>query len=316
MIAPTLSPDGNFIKYYAKDSGHVYQVSLDGKNKSTINNQDLTGLADVLWSSDKTKVISKFMKPDGTVQFFYYDYLTQKGVPIKNNVDEISWQSNGNKIFYKYYDPESKKRSLNISDPDGSNWTKLSDIDYRNVNVEQIPQSGLVSFWNKPDAFSETDFESVPVVGGEKKLILQGKFGADYLWNNDGTYALVSNTDQKGGSKMQLSTINYNGGEYKNLGVPTFVSKCVWSRDNKTVYYALPGGIPDSAILPNEYDDGKITTTDTFWKIDTTTGKKDRIVELDNMTGQYDAASLFLNSDESQLFFVNKSDGKLWGINL
>ena len=41
----------------------------------------------------------------------------------------------------------------------------------------------------------------------------------------------------------------------------------------------MPGNIPDSAILPNDWQEGKITTSDTFWKIDVSTGKKERLVD-------------------------------------
>ena len=109
--------------------------------------------------------------------------------------------------------------------------------------------------------------------------------------------------------------MNYNGGEYKNLGLPTFISKCVWSKDNKTIYCALPGNIPTNSILPNDYKDQKFTTTDTFWKINTTTGEKNRLVETNDMPkNALDASEFFLNTDESLLFFVNKIDKKLYRI--
>jgi hypothetical protein len=163
VIAPAYSSTDNAIKYYAR-TGETYSIDTDGLNKATISSQKISGLADVLWSPDQTKVISKTTLANGSAQFYYYDYSTQKGVPIKKNTDEIAWQTNGNKIFYKYYDPATKKRTLNISDPDGTNWTKLADIDYRNISISQIPQSSLVSFWNKPDAYTETIFDSIPAL--------------------------------------------------------------------------------------------------------------------------------------------------------
>jgi len=314
-LSPVFTPDENGIKYYSRISGRVYQVDLDGKNKKTIADKDLIGLSDIMWSPDKTKVISKFNKADG-VQFFYYSYDENRGVPIKDNVDEIAWLGTGGRIFYKYYEPKTKERSLNISDPDGTNWQKLSDVTHRNIVISPIPKTSLVSFWNKPDAFSETLLESVPTVGGEKKTIFKEKFGASYLWNKDGTSLLVSHTDVRGGSKLQLARLNSNGGEYRNLDAPTFVEKCAWSKNGKTIYYALPGGIPENAILPNDYVEGKFNTADTFWKLDTTTGEKSRIIELEELKGKFDASNLFLNTDESMLFFLNRIDGKVYRLAL
>jgi len=318
VLSPTLAPDGLSIKYYSQKSGRAYQIDLDGTSKKVLSDKDLIGLSSAIWSPDKTKVITKFIDGSGNVQFYYYNYSTGISTPLKKNLDEVSWDSLGNKIFYKYYDPVSKERSLNIADPDGTNWKKLADLSYRNVAIAPVPKSGVVSFWNKPESQVETDMESIPVIGGDKKVILKGKFGADYLWNSSGTNILAGHVDAKGGSKMQLALLNFSGGEYTNLGVPTFISKCTWSNDNKTIYYSLPGNIQATAILPDEYSNGTIKTSDTFWKIDIASKQPKRIVELEDLqkiNTQFDATNLFLSSDEGYLFFVNKIDGKLYRIN-
>jgi len=225
------------------------------------------------------------------------------------------WQNN-NKIFYKYYDPQTQQRTLNIADPNGANWNKIADLNYKNVSVAPIPRTGLVSFWNSPDAGLETDFESAPVLGGVQTSLLKGNFGTDYLWNPDGSAVLLSRTDQKNGSGTQLGIMNDHGGEFKLLNVATFVSKSVWSKDGKTVYYALPTSFPANVTLPNDYLRGKFNTNDSFWKLDTTTGKKTPVLDANQAPGQIDASDLFLNADESMLFFVNKVDGKLYRISL
>lgn len=314
VLAPTLASGSNAIKYYSKNSGKVYQIDFDGNSKRTLSDKELLGLNAVLWSPDKNKVITKFVSA-GATRFYTYDYTELQSTPLKNNMDEIAWQNSSNRIFYRYSDTVTKKRTLNISNPDGANWTKLADISSP-ISIAQVPMSGLVSFWNKPDAFFETNLKSVPLIGGEEKSLLKGVFGADYLWNGNGTNALVSHADAKGGTKIQLSLINSNGGEFRDLNMPTFASKCAWAKDNKTVYCAMPGEIPTSAIMPNDYDQEKFHTADTFWKIDTTTGEKNRIIDLNKITGKYDATNLFFDANESILFFTNKLDGKLYRITL
>lgn len=316
ILSPTITAEGNAIKYYSRQTGKVYQLDFDGKNKKTLSDKELIGLVDVTWSPDKTKAITKFTRPNNEVEFFSFDYATQRGTSLKKGVDQIAWNTNSNKIFYKYYDSQTKKRSLNIADPDGSNWGKLADIDYRNISIAPIPKTGAVSFWNSPDSYTETIFESIPLIGGERKTIFKGKFGADYLWSPDGSYVVLSHSESRSGNKIQLGLINFNGGEYKNLGLPTFVSKCTWSSDNVTLYCAMPGGITESAILPNEYLEKKFNTVDTFWKINIKNGEKSRLVDPDKIPDKFDATNLFLNKDESMLFFVNRVDGKLYKINL
>lgn len=316
VLAPVLSPDGESIKYYSAVDGKVWQIDVDGLNKRNLSDQSLSGLSSVFWSGDQQKAITQFKDSAGNSNFFSFDYNTKKAAPLKKNLDEVAWQLGADRIFYKYYSPDTKERSLSVSDPDGQNWKKLADLTYRNVSIASVPKTSLVSFWNKADTFTPTELSSVPIIGGDKKTILKDRFGADYLWDPFGSLALVSHTDKKGGSKIQLGTINYNGGEYKNLDFPTFVSKCVWAKNGNSIFCALPGGVPDSAVLPNEYNERKFMTADTFWKINIQNGEKSRLLEVSEIKEKLDAQNLFLNLDESYLFFVNRIDQKLYRVSL
>lgn len=315
IISPSLSTVGDSVVYYGKESGQANKIDFFGSKKEIIASQKFSNLESAEWNFDKTKAILKIKDGEGYV-FKYFDFATSSIQDLKKNVDEVTWQINANRIFYKYYEATNEKRSINVADPDGSNWQYLIDIPYRNVEIAQIPMSGLISYWNIEDSYSATELGSIPIAGGEAKIIFKDGYGADYVWDPSGQRAIVSRVDSKGAGKMQLGIINYNGGEYRNLDIPTFASKCVWSKNGKIIYYALPGGIPESAVLPNDYKDGKFTTVDTFWKVDVTSGEKTRLVEITDITARLDATNLFFDASESLLFFQNKIDGKLYKITL
>ena len=202
------------------------------------------------------------------------------------------------------------------ANPDGKNWKKIADVNFNNTFISVVPQSSLISFWNSPNAFEETSLNVVSTVGGEARKIFSGRFGADYLWSPNGSKALVSSTDSKGGSKISLGIINSNGGEFQNLNIPTFASKCVWSKDSKTIYYAVPSFSSENNILPNDYQSGKVSTKDTFWKMDIASGKAERIVEIKDINNSYDVTNLFLSLSGDILFFTNKSNERLYGISM
>ncbi len=94
------------------------------------------------------------------------------------------------------------------------------------------------------------------------------------------------------------------------------VSKVVWSRDNQTLFYALPNAFAESDVLPNDYFSRPIHTKDTFWKLNTTTGKNERLIPLENLHEALDATDLFLSEDESTLFFTDRVSGKLYHLSL
>ena len=106
------------------------------------------------------------------------------------------------------------------------------------------------------------------------------------------------------------------GTQYQNLGIPSIATKTTWSKNSKTLYYALPGSLPADAVMPNDYFTKPLLTQDTFWKVSIETGEKKRIVETRNITKNYDATSMMVNDDETMLVFVNRIDGKMYTIAL
>jgi len=310
VLGPVVDKKTEKIKYYDADTGFVWEMESDGKGKRKISDTRLTGLKNVLWSPDNSKVLTT-IKKDGKYSFYEYDYLSQKGTALKDGLDTAVWDNIGTKIFYKYFDNVAKERTLNIANPDGSEWQKITDIDIRKIVITPIPFTSFVSFWNFPNANEETKLQMIGVTGGEIKTLVSGKYGADYLWSIKGDKVLVSALASNGSKNITLGVATVNG-EYQELGIPTFASKCVWSQDGKTVYYALPLGIPNNAIMPNDYLENKFTTEDTFWKMDITTGEKERIIETTDIKGKYDSSNMFLSATEDALYFVNKIDQKLY----
>ena len=315
VLAPTLNEDGSALKYYSQKDKGFYEISFDGKIKTLILKKELPDSLEILWSPNKSQALFKLYPGSSNSQTVFFDFSIQKEVYLSRSLNNPVWQ-NDNKIIYKYSDPAKKELTLNLSDPDGSNWKTLTNLEFSQVFSAGIPQSGLISFWKAPDAYAESILYSVSPLSTEKKIIFQKEFGANFLWNNDGTLVLVSHSVEKAGKKMQLVLVDNSGGGYKNLEIPTLISKCAWSKDNKTVYYALPGSIPENSLMPNDYYSNKFQTADTFWKVNVLTGEKTRLIDLNKISAKIDAKNIFLNLDESLLFFVNRIDGNLYQMSL
>jgi len=302
------------ITYYSAKDGTVWSVQADGSKETQISDVELAEIKNVFWANGGEKAITEFKKGNNS-SFYFYNHKEKKGFPLKEGLDTVAWDSAGTKIFYKYYDSSSDKRTLNISNPDGSEWQSLADLIDREVSIAQIPSTSLLSFWNAPKAQEKTYFKKINITGGEPQLILSNRFGADYLWAPSGKQALVSSMANSDNKMVTLGIITLEG-NYTELNIPTLVSKCAWSNDGKTIYYALPGDIPSGAIMPDDYQNNKFTTKDTFWKINIETGKKERIVEVNEITEEYDSSGLFLSANQAYLYFVNKIDEKIYGIKL
>ena len=316
VFGAVLGPDGNSIYCFASDNGQLNQIDFNGKLVKVLSTEELQNIQQIIWNKPKNKAIIKQSGGSGNSKFLVLDLAQKTVTPFKNNIDSAAWSLLGDKIIYKYFDSKTQKRTLNVSDPDGSNWRKIADINFFGVSISPVPGSSDISFWPSADAFTASTMSLIGFSGENKKDILAGRFGADLLWSPDGKTAAVSYTDQKGGHKTDLALMNADGGQFHSFNFSTFAKKCAWSDDSKFLYCAKPGNIPDSAILPNDWQEGKILTTDTFWKIEAATGKQENLPGTDKISGSYDALNPFLSQDEKTLFFTNKADGKLYKLGL
>lgn len=313
LLGATVSPDG-FIYYYSLDEQALKKATLEGKDK-TVLLSNLPGLPlRITWSPKKDQVLLFLKQSNGKNLWHFADLINKTLIPLRGEMSRLTWNNLGDKIFYEYTSV-SNERTLNIANPDGTNWKKLASL-YHDSYIAPIPKSASVSFWSKPTALEKTYLETVGLSGENRKTLLSEKFGADYLWAPSGEKVLTSVSEEKGSGNILLNIMNGSGGEFQNLALPTLVSKVVWSKDSKTIYYALPGGLPENAMLPNDYFDKPLNTKDTFWKMDISTGKKTRLTDLNDVTQSFDSSDIFLSPEEDMLFFTDRVTHRLYRIDL
>ncbi|MFZ2187272.1 MAG: hypothetical protein WAV46_01410 [Candidatus Moraniibacteriota bacterium] len=314
VMGAAVSPDGSLC-YYSLDEKSLKKASLEGKNKSVLLS-NLPGVpVRIVWSPKRDRVLLFLKQSMGPNLWYFSDLVTKTLVPLKPEISRIVWNNLGDKIFYQYTDPTQGDRTINVANPNGTGWQKLANLSQETF-IAPIPQSAGVSFWSRPTALEQTSFESIGSSGDNRRTLLSEKFGADYLWSPNAERVLVSASTEKGGKGILLNIMNANGGEFQSLAIPTLVSKVVWSQDSKTIYYALPGALPENAVLPNDYFDKPLYTKDTFWKMDTLTGKKSRLAGLKEVTQNFDSSDLFLSPDEDTLFFTDRATHRLYRIDL
>ncbi|MEI8103917.1 MAG: hypothetical protein WCG84_03405 [Candidatus Moraniibacteriota bacterium] len=310
------------------DKKNQYLWYLSSGSAATIYKKDLLSggvetilalpyaVSQIRWSPDVTEALVQ--EASGNSEHWHLiQFQDKKDTPLKSGVLSPVWTNAGDRIVY-VYEEQKGSPALNLSRPDGSEWSQLAPISpSAGYVVATIPQSSLVAVWNIPSAFNETHLQAVSLGGGEAQTIATSRFGADYLVSPDGLKIFTSRSDSRGGNSIISGVTNASGGEYAMLGIPTLAQKAVWSRDGKTVFYALPGGFSDGAVLPDDYRKKSFFTQDTFWKIDTTTGQKTRLVGLSDMpTETYDASKFFLDLDEQSLFFIDRNTRILYRIKL
>lgn len=301
--------------YYSLRDKTIKRITFSGEESAVVM-QSFTGEVKRLVYSPTFQGAQALIEQDGKRLWYYLNFRSQTASAMKEGITRLSWNTLGDSIFYQYTDPKTGRQSLNMASFNGSNWRQLADLGQSDSFLATIPQSSRVSFWPKPNGLEATHLESIGMNSDIRTVLGENRFGSDYLWSPNGSLVIVSSLAAKGDVVPTLGIMNDTGGEYRDLHIPTLANKVAWSRDNQTIYYALPGAFPTGTILPNDYFSKPLYTKDTFWKMNLKTGKRERLVPLGEMNQAFDATDLFLAPDETSLFFIERQSNRLYRIEL
>ncbi len=296
--------------YY--DNQKFLSASFEGKVRDSLGAYPFVKVLDVQWHPAKEKAL---INDNGSYYLYFLD--DNSADAFKENVDVATWDAYGDRIVYKRFDTSSGKRKIEIAKRPGKEVQVLvEDVPFKKVDFAIAPKGDKICYFPTPDSALEGALSCIDVESKEQLELHKGRYGADYLWSPDGGKILVSFTQEKAGNRLVLGVMSSKGGEFRGLNFTSSVKKCVWAKDNKHVFCGAMNGLPGHAVMPNDWEDKKFASSDTFWKINTNNGKQIRLVDLEQMPGHLDGAEYFLDERESSLFFTDRKTGNLYRIKL
>jgi len=314
IYSPTLTTDKKQVIYYLRSNGNIWQSDFDGANLSQVSSVFLENLIKVLWSPDKSKEITIFEDGLGNVSKYLYDHATNKALPLNKYTNYVVWSPDGKKIAYQYQNDFTNENTISLANPDGSNYSILLKTRMKDLALEW-PKGSEIYLQEKASGLVPSSLYFLNSLNKTFSEVLPNINGLSVKWSIDGSKILYSQTATSGKS-INLFIANRNGSNPKSLSIATMVEKCAWLQDSRYIYCAIPKNIAEAKILPDDFYKGTFLADDDFFKINTETGEKTKILEDSQMSETYDADDLFLPVDESYLFFVNKTNGLLYSIKL
>ncbi|MBD3282523.1 MAG: hypothetical protein GF387_02865 [Candidatus Portnoybacteria bacterium] len=314
VASATLTQDQDQIIYYSQTSGNVWTANFDGSDLTKFSEASLENLLDVLWSPDKTKVITIFQDNLGKIQKYFYSYETKKALPLSEYMKEIAWSPSSDRIAYHYYNSLNDINTINLSNPDGSNYSTILNTRMKDIDVKW-PKGSEVYIYEKPSGLAQSSLYALNTYTRGFTKILSDIYGFSPKWSKDGTRILYSKTDSRG-EDIEIYTTSSIGSNPESAGISTLAEKCIWSQDPRMIYCAIPENIDKAKTLPDDFYKGTFQSIDKFWKINVETGEKTQILADYEILEVYDATNLFLSPEEDFLFFINKTNGLLYSIEL
>jgi hypothetical protein len=292
------------LKYVERATGHIYERYLDTDVEGKISNSTIPNIYESLFDGKGKTLVYRYLGEGGVIQSFMATLGAAKGEFLTPGMIDVSLSPDKTKMFYL---TETSSGVLGTIQTFGD--TKKNQL-FSSPFSEWLSQwatSATIFLTTKASGQADGYVYSLSTAKGALKKVFGPIVGLTTLANQSGTTILYSAS--LGGSPS-LGLLDVAKHTTRSLALSGLPEKCAWSKDNITLYCAIPNTIP-SSIYPDVWYKGIISFTDRFMKINTQTLEK---TPLDG--GEFDATHVFLDNTETKLFFTNKKDSTLWSLDL
>ena len=292
--------------YFIALNGNIYKISPSGAEEKIID-QTINNLSEVKPSADGSKVIISFGYPfQETFSIFHTANKTWQPLPAgtaaaawhPKNADQAAiLKNNGGPSSLALYALSDKKTKeiLKITQKDLKiDWVLPEEIYLAERSVAQVP----ASVW------------SVNIAKKTIRPIIKEINGLMTRWFNEGQNGLKFSSLNRGGL---LEVIDKNDKTLARLPVITMPEKCAVGA---TAIYCGASSNFESAILPDDYLKGKLTTADNLYEIPQGLFEPNFISiyrsDFENLPINIYHPKLKNN----RLIFINRLDNKLYSLGL
>lgn len=301
---------GDAITYYDAVEGVFYRIGEDG-NPVLLSDQVFPQASNIAFSPVQNEAIMTF--PDGTNIMYNFD--TEIQVTLPTEMGEIRYSGDGAQIGFEFYQGHADDNFLGVSSPDGTDLKPVEALGDRghDFDINWSPSKQVVAtFRDSEDATRQNVYFVGQNQENFKSFTANGR-GFDGVWTPEGgqiVYSVYSpDTDYQPMLHIVDASGDQVGANNESLGLRTFVDKCAFG-GTSNMYCAVPSNMPEGAGLNRGLIAGSV---DSFYKIDLQTGRISFLAVPVNEFGNqsYIAEQLFVNDDESKMYFTNQLTGSL-----
>lgn len=311
----------NLLRYVAQDNGNIFQTEIEKLSERRFSGTVVQNVHEAFFGDNGSSVVMRYLKGDNKTIATYTGTLPKEvlggdteaneliGSFLPENIKDLSVSPNGLSMFYLY----SVKDVMvgMISGFNGINKTQVFDSAFTEW-LSQWPNNDLITLTTKPSGYvSGYMYKIVPSKKDLTKVLSDIK-GLTTLTSPDGKKVLYSN------NFLTTNVYDTETKELTQLKIKTLVEKCVWGGDSLIIYCAVPKFADSGAIYPDSWYQGEISFNDNFWKINLQNKDETMLLDPFIIPGENEVDVTFLKVDEQKnnLFFINKKDSHLWGIEL
>jgi len=274
--------------YYASGKT-IYKATLTEDEKNPLQilpiTSEIEGLQSVLFSPNfQLAIFRKQNNESGIFDFKRYDLLHQEYTSMGKDIGNVVWQTDGEKIFY-FYAPADGERSLIRASKNNSDVERIYDCRETGLQnpILKISSDGTKILFLEKDIYLFDIYKRTL-----DKLSDSGKIvDAVFSPNMDKILYATDSKDPLSPYQAQISIMDIQGKNNKNLDLRTNLDKTVWLADNLNIIADSKEGLA---------------------KVNTDSLAKIAFVYQNN----FKAENLILSKDEKVLYFL--SEGNFYSI--
>lgn len=296
------------IRYVERKNGHLYKRLEKDRTSEKISNSTIPGIYEAYFNKEGNTTIYRYLSNEGVVNTFLATLGKPTGEYLPVNITDLSVSRDQNRFFYitksnnavvgvvKNFETGA---SQNIFNHQFTEW--LSEWDSRG-NIYLTTKPSYVALGNMY-LLSQTNKTIQKILGGINGLTTK--------ISPDGKRILYSSSENKG---PKLVVFIQEGRKFIDLDTYGLADKCVWSSDNINVYCFVPNKITGNQY-PDSWYQGIVSFDDFLVKINTNSGESITYANSIKET-PVDGYNLSINKEESIIYFINKKDYTLWGVDV
>lgn len=296
------------IRYVERKNGHLYKMLLKDKNSEKVSNSTIPTIYEAYFNKDGNTTIYRYLTNNDVISTFLASLGKPAGEYLPTNIVDLSVSDDKNRFFYLVKSGNSVTGFVQNFETGAK----------QNVFSHQLTEwlsswdsKGNLYLSTKPSYVTSGNLYILKQNNKTLSKIIGGINGLTAKVSPDGSRVLYSVTTNKG-PRLMIHIIE--GRKTIDLDTYGLADKCIWSKDSINVFCSIP-----AVVRGNQYPDvwyqGRVSFDDYFVKIDT---NENEIYTLADSTQEtpVDATNLVLDKDENNLFFINKKDYTLWGLDI
>src|SRR3989344_809248 len=294
------------VNYIERQSGNIFRYLTHARTITRTSNRTVPGIETASWLPDASIAFVRYLSGAdfSTANTYALPANGASGFFLPQNLSDIAVASTSVLMLASGVNGSA----ASIERPDGTNTKALFTTPLSSLRASFAGKERYLAF-TRPSATLGGDAFLVDAVGLFSHIVGPHN-GLVALASPSVKWVLVSYTRS---NEMQMELVNTTTRETLPLPVATIADKCVWAVDDSGVYCGVPANPSANYVYPDDWYQGAVQFSDRIWKIDVAGRYAQLVLDFSKEAKvSLDAQALALDSANTTLAFINKTDGSLW----